>query len=136
MPDYVITSPHSKDVDLGDDDKKIQSYIKSISVLSNIDIYTEISNVMSAIHNLKFISINMHPLQKFELNAAARDLNTKVILIGISVIGSRVADIAEKFLALAYELDEKVNEMSLSPAKHGEQLINLLNEKFSKIDWL
>lgn len=37
MPDYVITSPHSKDVDLGDDDQKIQSYMKSISALSKSD---------------------------------------------------------------------------------------------------
>lgn len=134
MPDYVITSPHSKEVDLGDDDQKIQSYMKSISALDKSDLYTEISNVMSAIHNLKVISMNMHPLQKFELRAAARDLNTKVILIGISVIGPRVADIAEKFLALAYELDERVNALSLSPIKHGEKLINLLNEEFSKIN--
>lgn len=134
MSDYVITSPHSKEADLGDDDKKIQSYMKSISALGKSDLYTEISNVMSAIHNLKFMSIHMHPLQKFELNAAARDLNTKVILIGISVIGPRVADIAEKFLALAYELDEKVNALSLPPIKHGEKLVNLLNEEFNKIN--
>lgn len=134
MPDYVITSPHSKDVDLGDDDQKIQSYMKSISALSKSDLYAEISNVMSAIHNLKFVSINMHPIQRFELHAVARDLNTKAILIGISVIGPRVADIAEKFLALAYELDEKVNAMSLPPIKHGEKLIILLNEEFNKID--
>lgn len=133
MSNYVITSPHSQSVDLGDDDEKIQSYLDSISDLSKSDLYSEMSNLMSAIHNLKFKSITMHPFQKFEIDAVARDLNTKVILIGIFIFGGRIANVAEKFLALVYRLDEQVNQMGLDSAKHGEKLIALISDNVENI---
>ncbi|MCP4596147.1 hypothetical protein [Neptuniibacter sp.] len=124
----IITSPMQKSTDVHDE-KGIENYVTRLSKLSAIDLCTELSNVLSAKHNLTSMPASI--ISFSETQAVVTDLVDKATLICFLVIGQKEIleycnDDLRDFNRLVEDIDNRVASRDLTPATHGRELLNEL----------
>lgn len=128
--DATFTSPFEPIVEVQSVDG-VRQYCDRLSKFSYPDICIELSNVMSAKHNLMSIQT---PLSEFaEKQTRVTDLTDKALWICIRVFGQDAVTNINKnnpsqLNELINELDQEVAQKDLEPEKHGATLLSKLGE--------
>lgn len=128
--DAVFTSPLQPTIEVQSVDG-MRRYCERLAEFSYPDICKELSNVMSAKHNLMFIPT---PLPEYaEKQARVTDLTDKALWICVRVFGQdAVTNINKKnpsqLNELINELDQEVSQKDLEPEMHGAALLSKLGE--------
>ena len=128
--DAIFTSPFEPTIEVQSEDG-VRKYCDRLSKFSYPDICKELSNVMSAKHNLMSIQA---PLSEFaEKQASVTDLTDKALWICVRVFGQHaVTNINKKnpsqLNELVNEFDREVAREGLDPEKHGAALLSKLGE--------
>ena len=120
----VITSPFEPTVDVQSEDG-IRNYFSKISQLSHTSVCIELSNVMSAKHNLIAMPSGISSFSNTQ--KLVTDLTDKALLVCIykfgreSILEYANGDISE-FNQLVNDIDAKVARLDLAPAQHGNKM--------------
>lgn len=130
MDKAVFTSTYEPVIELQSVDG-VDRYRERLSEFSYLDICKELSNVMSAKHNLTFIPTP--PREYAAKQARITDLTDKALWICVHVFGQdAVTNINKKnplqLNELINELDQEVAHKDLEPEKHGATLLSKLGE--------
>jgi len=128
--DAIFTSPFEPTIEVQSVDG-VRRYCDRLSKLSYPDICKELSNVMSAKHNLTFVPTPLH--EYAEKQARVTDLTDKALWICVHVFGQdAVTNINKRnpsqLNELINELDQEVSQKDLEPEKHGAALLSKLGE--------
>jgi hypothetical protein len=127
----IITSPYNPPKPEVQSIEGIKNYLYQISKLSRYDLYTELSNVLAAKHNLLIIG---NPItEQAKVQAKVTDLTDKVVLICIHEFGrDTVMNYANgnirKFNQLVNNIDEEIAQEDLAPIQHGMRVLQKLSQ--------
>lgn len=123
--DYVITSPFEPIPEMQSADG-VRTYLSKLSKISNSKIFIELSNVLSAKHNLMMLPT---PINEYaEKQALVTDLTDKATLICIKTFGQdAISNFTGNDFTVLNELinkfDEQVAQQDLAPEQHGAALL-------------
>lgn len=106
-------------------------YSAKLNNASDIELYTELSNVMSAKHNLMMFPMSI--LERNEKQKIITDLTDKSTTIFMHKLGrDKLIEFSkgnlETFNSLVNTLDNQVSQLNLPPEEHGHLLIKTIEE--------
>lgn len=109
----------------------LRLYLSKLSKLSHEEVCVELSNVMSAKHNLMFLPTSIH--EYAEKQTLVTDLTDKALWICINVFGQGPVSNFNKnnpsrLNEQINKLDEQVSQHDLKPEQHGARVLQKLGE--------
>jgi len=122
----IITSSFEPKIDVQSEASAL-NYLDKISKLSSVDLCIELSNVMSAKHNLTAIPSGIDVFSKTQ--KLVTDLTDKALIIFMEKFGREIilkysdGDI-RKFNQLVNDIDMDVARLDLAPAHHGKTMFD------------
>lgn len=128
--DAVITNPFEPSADV-QSVEGLRRYISKLSKLSHAELCVELSNVMSAKHNLMFFPTSLQGYA--EKQTLVTDLTDKAMWICVNIFGQGAVsrftqDNPTRLNELINELDAQVSQQDLKPEQHGASLLSKLGE--------
>lgn len=128
--DVVITNPFEPSADVQSVDGTLL-YISELSKLSHAELCVELSNVMSAKHNLMFSPTSINEYS--EKQTLITDLTDKALWICVNMFGQDAVSSfngnnPSRLNELINELDKDVAQRDLKPDEHGACLLSKLGE--------
>ncbi len=127
---FVLTSPFKPMIEV-DSDNGLSTYMDRVNELSDSDIFTELSNVMASIHNVKVNPVGVGGASR--LNDLIFDLETKALniclfVLGEDIFGEDITGDLKNLVKLINEKDQVVSSLDLEPREHGRQILVKIEE--------
>lgn len=130
----IITSPFEPTVDI-QSEEGIKNYFSKISKLAWIDLCIELSNIMSAKHNLTAMPSGINSFSNNQ--KLVTDLTDKALIICMYKFGQQTileycGEDLRQFNELVNNIDEEIAQLDLVPAQHGNEMLNKILTTLSK----
>jgi hypothetical protein len=126
--EQIITSAFAPIIEV-ESEHKLDIYMERVYKLTFAEIFIELSNVMSARHNLMQMAA-FGQKRASEVQNLSFDLEQKALTICILVFGDEFDDLkegsVEDFVEVILAMDESVAKLNLDPETHGRKLCDRL----------